>query len=438
MPLRQRPIRSHRPRRGRPRRPVLLAAAIAVPLVVGGGAGAVLAATRNQPPADPNPNCTLVVPADPLSAQGLATPYQLVATDRRKGACHESNDAQAACVEASVLDPATGAVGVFPPLVVDAGRRPAISPEAPKLPAGAVVGIWFGYNGDTLTLHGAPAAAKSANGRGRSLFGQFAYCNAVAFLRAANAAIAAKKLTVPPAQTARDGKPCPTVRDFSVVDQDQSDNVISSYLVQRDGRTAPNTAANRRRLGGRATVLTNGSDNGLVDKFVDPALGCTPWTAPDLADPGAMVSSVALNELAAVAWTKQPVALVPTNNPMTVLNDRSSVTKPNLSRAGVNQPALAAGATTGRSYCRNMVDIALPRLRLDRRLLRAGPSPDPAAAPNLYVFLVQRLRGSFDLLGCANLLKRRNPVPKVNAPALDAADNPETGTPAAPPAEPPA
>jgi hypothetical protein len=426
MPLRHR-------HRGRPRRPVLLVAAIAVPLVVVGGAGAVLAAAGNQPPADPDPNCTLVVPADPLSAQGLATPYQLRATDRRKGACHEANPDQAAFVEASVLDPATGAVSVFHPLVVDAGREPAITSAAPKLPAGAVVGIWFGYNGDTLTLRGAPAAAHCVNGLGGSLFGQFAYCNAVAFFQAANAAITAKKLTVPAAQTGRDGKPCPTVRDFAVVDQDQSDNVISSYLVLRDGRTAPNTAANRARLGGRATVLTNGSDNGLVDNFVDPALGCTPWTAPDLADPGAMVSSVALNELAAAAWTKQPVALVPTNDPMTLVNDRSSVAKTNLYRAGVNQPALAAGTFTGRSYCRNMVATALPRLRLDRRLLRAAPSPDPAAAPNLFVFLVQRLRSSFDLLGCANLLHVRNPVPVVNAAALDAANDPAA---VAPPAAP--
>src|SRR5213078_2413628 len=116
-----------------------------------------------------------------------------------------------------------------------------------------------------------------------------AYCDAPAFFQAANDAVSAKKLTVPAPQTARDGLPCPTVRDFAVVDQDQSDNVISSYLVFKDGRTAPNTAANRAHFGDRATVLTNGSDNGLVDKFVDPALGCTPWTAPDLADPGSMV-----------------------------------------------------------------------------------------------------------------------------------------------------
>jgi len=128
-----------------------------------------------------------------------------------------------------------------------------------------------------------------------------------------------------------------------------------------------------------------------------------------------MVSSVALNELAAAAWTGQPVALVPTNDPMTQVGGRTSVSKTNLYRAGVNQPALAAGSDTGRAYCRNLVDIAPPRLLLDRQLLRAAPSPDPAAAPNLYAFLLQRLRSSFDLLGCAKLLHERNPIPQVGA-----------------------
>jgi hypothetical protein len=413
------PLRQHTPiRKRRPRRTVVVVAAVAVPLVLVGGAGAVLAATApptpapeptaSAAPADPNPNCTLVLPADPLSAKGLATPYQLVATDRRQGACHESNDAQAAFVEAAVLDPATGAVSVYHPLVVDRGTRPAAAPGTPALPAGAVVGIWFGSNGDTLTLRGAPAAARCVNGLGGSAFGQYAYCNAVAFFRAANAAIAAKKLTVPPAQTARDGLPCPTVRDFSVVDQDQSDNVVSSYLILRSGRSAQDTAANRARFGDRATRMTNGSDNGLVDRFVAPTLGCTVLTAPDLGDPGARSPALALNELQAAANTKAPVALVPTNDPMTLVDDKPSVAKTNLYRAGVGQPALAAGADTGRAYCRNLMTIAPSRLRRDRALFRAAASPDPAM--NLFAFLRQRLRSAFDLLGCAARLNQPNTV----------------------------
>src|SRR5579871_6183237 len=44
----------------------------------------------------PNPNCSLIVPRNPLTAQGLATPYQLMATNPDNGACNEANAMQAA------------------------------------------------------------------------------------------------------------------------------------------------------------------------------------------------------------------------------------------------------------------------------------------------------------------------------------------------------
>src|SRR5579883_1814988 len=94
-----------------------------------------------------NGNCTLRVPAHPLSAQGLATPYQLSATDDDNGPCNEANVAQAAFVQAAVIDPATGQISVYNPLVIDKGTKPAVAPVVPKLPAHAVVGIWFGFNG---------------------------------------------------------------------------------------------------------------------------------------------------------------------------------------------------------------------------------------------------------------------------------------------------
>jgi hypothetical protein len=106
----------------------------------------------------------------------------------------------------------------------------------PTLPKGAVVGIWFGFNGHTLTLKGANGslqAGKCVNGANGSIFGQFAYCNAAAFFQTANQAILAKRLTPPALGVAKDGRTCPTVRDFSVVDQDQSDNVTTAYLVHR-------------------------------------------------------------------------------------------------------------------------------------------------------------------------------------------------------------
>jgi hypothetical protein len=366
----------------------------------------------SAPAADPNPNCSIVVPANPLSARGLATPYQLFATSRRAGACHEANPDQSAFVQATIIDVTTGAVSVYSPLVVDAGTTAKIAPVVPRLPKHAMVGIWFGYNGDNLTLTGAGSRSWSAqcvNGLGRSLFTQYAYCNAPAFFAAANVAIAAGRLTVPARQTANDGQPCPTVRDFAVVDQDQSDNVTSTYLTISRGRTAQNTAANRARLGTGATVLTNGSDNGLLDSYIDPALGCTPFTAPDLADPGVSVTSLALNELDAAATQPNPVALVPTNDPMTLVGGARSVAKTNLYRVGVDQPMLRPHADNGKAYCQSLFTTGMNRIATDRARFVRGRSPDPADA-NLFVFLADRLSGSFDELGCGDLLGIGNPV----------------------------
>ena len=55
--------------------------------------------TAGPPPvnnANPNPNCTLIVPANPLTAAGLATPYQLTATNAGNGPCNEANANQSA------------------------------------------------------------------------------------------------------------------------------------------------------------------------------------------------------------------------------------------------------------------------------------------------------------------------------------------------------
>jgi hypothetical protein len=339
-----------------------------------------------------NPNCTLAVPADPTSAAGLATPYRLVATDRRAGACHEANPDQSAFVEAAIIDPTTGDLSIYHPLVIDAGTDPAATPVPVSLPAGAVVGVWFGYNGDTLTLAG-PGASDCVNGLRGSPFGQFAYCNAPAFFDAVHAAIGAGKLAVPALGTARDGLPCPTVRDFSVVDQDQSDNLATVYRVV-DGRMAQDTAAAR---GGEK--LTNGSDNGLLARSIDPALGCTPFQAPDLTDGGRPTPALALNEISAAVNTPAArAALIPTSDPMTQVDGRPSREKTDLFRAGVDQPPLPAGQDP-QAYCRGIVEDGQARLRRDARFFSAAPAP-AADAANLQQFLADRLENTLVELGC--------------------------------------
>lgn len=372
------------------------------------------AAAQPAQQAVPDPNCTLVVPRHPLTARGLATPYELVATDPRKGRCHEADPAQSAFVEAAILT-RSGKLTVYDPLVVDKGTRPAASVVRPSVPPGSTVGIWFGFNSAELTLRssggsGSLGQGRCVNGVPGSVFGQFAYCNAPAFFRAANA----KHVRIPALGKAKDGRPCPTTRDFSVVDQDGSDNVVTHYLADARGRIAQNNAASRRALrGATPTDLTNGSDNLLLTQFIDPALGCTPFTAPNQSSDGRLSSALPLDELSAAAGQRAPIALVPRNDPMTLVGGRDSVRKTDLYRAGVDMPPVGRGADgNGKAFCKTLFGdpAGLQRVFKDKALFTAAPSPDPATAPNLFGFLASRANQSFTNLGCDRLLGVGNPV----------------------------
>jgi hypothetical protein len=356
-----------------------------------------------------NPDCTLIVPLAPLTALGLATPYELVATDAAKGPCHELVADQSAFVQAAILDPATGRISIYDPLVIDEGTAPAMPPVVPILPINAVVGIWFGYNGDNLTLRptvGALADNSCVNGVPGSIFGQYAYCNAPAFFAAAHVAINAGKLTIPPLGTARDNRPCPSARDFVVIDQDPSDNVTTTYLATAQGLVAQNTQQNRMLLPG-AKVFANPSDERLLDVFIDPALGCAPMMAPDLADGGNLVPALALNELQAGAHQLSPVALVPLLDPMVLVDGNVSLPKLNAYRIGVDQPQVRTTADADPvRYCANLRYIAPNRLLVDRPYLRAFRSADAAAANSLFTFLAQRYVASYEILDCQALLNQ--------------------------------
>jgi hypothetical protein len=362
-----------------------------------------------------NGDCTLIVPSNPLSAQGLATPYQLVATVPANGPCNESNRAQAAFVQGAVIDPATGQISIYNPLVIDQGTKPAAAPVVAQLPANGVVALWFGSNGNNLTLQdtdGSLIQGRCVNGVNGSIFGQFAYCNAPAFFRAANKALRAGLLKAPPLGMANDGKACPSVRDFGVVDMDQSDNVVTSYLVTANGQTAQMTTANMDALQTTQTQV-NGSDNRLLAVALDGALGCTPWMAPDLANPGHMLPALPLNELQADVQQARPVALVPANDPMVLTNNQPDINKLNAYRVGVDQsrvPTLAAAST--RTYCRHLLAIGPARIQLDMQLTQGRPSPDPAVANTLFTFLAQRFVASYgaDGLNCIDLLNMPDPI----------------------------
>ena len=292
--------------------------------------------------AAPNPDCTLIVPENPLSATGLATPYQLVATDPNGGPCNEANTAQSAFVEAAVFNPANSTISVYHPLVIDNGTKPAAAPVVPTLPANATVALWIGFNGDNLTLASADPSnlrnARCVNGIPGSIFTQVSYCNAPAFFQLADNAAINGTMKVPALATSKDGQICPTVRAFSIVDQDQSDNVDTLYLATSSGTTAQKTKANSAKLKNAATLLNPG-DNSLYSYFAAPAIGCSPWMVPSLDDPGQMVPAQAVNELQAHLLQKTPVARIPGGDPMVEFDGQPDLAKDNLYRQGMDQPS---------------------------------------------------------------------------------------------------
>ena len=282
--------------------------------------------------------------------------------------------------------------------------------------------IDVGFNGTNLALTG-PGATGGNGGRGgraagrnrnqsgncvdalgQSLIGQVSACNAVAFYRMANQEIANGTLKVPATGTATDGQPCLTTRDFGTVDQDQSDNVITSYLLNGNGQTAQNTAANATAVAGAQTIV-NGSDDKLLAAFLDPAEGCTAFTAPDSTDPTGMSGSQALNELSARVNQKGTIAVVPTNDEMTLVAGAMSVQKTNVYRSLVDQPLLGANTnptTVATNYCQNMVNIQPARNQLDMAKELAFGTPVAAVGNNLATFLGNRLNMSFTNLNCMN------------------------------------
>jgi hypothetical protein len=403
---------------------ILIGAGVTLALtLLGIGAFVVLPHLTSSRAAAVNMDCTLIVPPDPLTAKGLATPYQLVATNPANGACNEANKGQAAFVQGAVIDPATGQVSVYNPLVIDQGTQPAAAPVVPTLPNNGIVALWFGFNGNNLTLKGTNnslAQGRCVNGQQGSIFGQFAYCNAPAFFAVANANIQGGRLTVPPLGTGTDGLTCPTVRDFSVVDMDQSDNVTTTYVISGNGQVAQATAANITALQNNNNMAamqapqmqTNASDNRLLSVALDGALGCTAWQAPDLADPGKMVNALPLDELQAAKFQAAPIAIVPLGDPMTLNNAKPSLFKTTLYRIGVDQPVANNNNGNTTTYCTNLLNVQPARLQKDMALTMNRPSPDPAAANNLFTFLAQRFVATYGAngLNCMGLLNKPDPI----------------------------
>jgi hypothetical protein len=395
------------------------------------GAGASPSASASDPSSTStatttaaNVNCDIIVPANTFTAKGLATPYVLTGPDgmsAEQSGCTMANAAAlGAFVQATILDTRTGKVYVYDPLVITQGTTPAVKPVMPRLPKHYVATIDFGFNGTDLTQVGATRHtlrdANCVNGQGGADFGQVSFCNGTNFFNEAFLLERQGKLRVPSEGISRKivasggklgtGQDCPVIRNFDMVDQDPSDNVTTAYLLNpATGQTAQDTTSNAGNIAG-STLLLNGSDNTLLDTFMDPTLGCTPFQAPDLANNGQPTSSQALDELLAAKNEPSIPALVPENDEMTLDSQGNfNAAKTNLYRSEVGQPPVNWVNNQYDSpamYCQNMLNIQVPFLQANQALLATGQSPVTAVGDNLFTFLANRLSMSFTNLNCQN------------------------------------
>lgn len=327
-----------------------------------------------------NPDCTLKVPDHPLTAQGLSTPYELGSAGTT---CSETDNNTAAFVQATIYSPSTGQLSVYNPVVKDAGAALLGSPPpVPTLPRDAVISIWTGFNLNVLKLVG-PGSDRFVN------FAQQSYANSGDFFYQVNRGLWRGRLAVPALGTSPvDGKACPSSRDFSIVDQDQSDNNVEAYT---------------------AYGVSNGSDEGTT-RYVQRSLGCSVWTVPSLSAPGTMATSGQMNEIQASVYQGRPVALVPGGDPF-VLNagGHLSLRLLNLYRAQVDQPWTWTTHDTA-AYCRNLAGPSGEgRLKADATIEQAVASSN-GTGTNLANQLAGRFAATWANLNCQGLTGMASPI----------------------------
>jgi hypothetical protein len=398
-----------------------------------------------------NTTCDIIVPANPLSAQGLAAPYQLTGPDGMtpaKSGCEMSNAAKlGAFVQATILDPATGALSVYEPLVITQGTRPDTPDRKlnpPVIPADAVVTIDFGFNGTDLVQVGATpttlADAHCVSGEAGSAFGPASFCNGVNFFNAVRQAERKGLLKVPSPGTSSaivpsggdlgTGRSCPVISNFEVAGLDPGESVTTTYLLNPlTGQTAQDNATYLGYIAG-ATLLHGNSANAVLDQYVDPILGCTPFEVPDLSRANVPAFSEALDEIAAEAHPPKTAALLPENDKVVMDGGKSDLAKADLYREELGQAPVGAAADKSSSpatYCQNLVDIQTPFLAANQKLLATGQSPVTATADNLLTFLANDLSVSFTSLGCQQfhltnpVMLKRNSAGVATAATFDTA-----------------
>ena len=323
-----------------------------------------------------------------------------------------------AFAQATILDPATGKLSVYDPLVITKGSTPAVQPSVPTIPADAIVTVDFGFNGTGLFQVGAtPNALSQGQLHERlpgSIFGQVSFCNGANFFNAAFQDEREGKLKVPcgasaampplmaPSEPARlPGHP--QLRHGRPGPSRQRDHRVPAEPGDRpDGAGHRSNADNLQG----STLLLNGSDNTLLDAVHRPGPRPHPVRG---AGPGQQRPADQLEGAGRAAFAPRT-----SRNRGPGAGERRDGAErqrpvrpgqgrpvPRGSRAGADQCANDRTSSPA-NYCQNIVNIQTPFLAANQALLATGQAPVAGVGDNLLTFLANRLLMSFTNLACQN------------------------------------
>ena len=396
--------------------------------------------------------CGITIPADPLTAVGLSSPFIIADTIETFSAsqykslnthnyCNTLNYKSTVLIDALILDVDTGNILIYQPLVANDMNQVAFPTRFPILPTNFIIAYWFTSNGMPIVFLNTNSTNSINDGQcvfgdGVSIFGIFGYCNAINFFTSANSLIAANILKIPQVGNTIYKVPCLTTRHFGFVSEDQGTGVYSSYIVTKDNKVAQNTQYNRHILNVSNIIENTISNNRLLNKIIYPVIGCNAFTVVDLTEitpgsyggfPSVQSSSLALNELFAM----KDFALIPSGSPMVLQLDTMTNTQSYIDlqkfinyRGGLNQH-FVNGLNYPQdtiNYCKNMYSIAGPYLGIHGNELFIAQSPNKSFANNLLNFMAHRFVNSWSRLNCETLTNKICPITVIfdsNGVAID-------------------